>query len=121
VTYKASTTCVFCRGAGIDYRGKECPCLHRSVFRHWFAAYLAEPALTRDARFRLDFLELALKALTHHELAVFQYHFVMGQDWKSVVENTRTSTGEFFLLVYSLQEKLGRELRDRQLPAATAL
>lgn len=59
-----------------------------------------------------DFYLISKRTLTPREWRVFQAHFLLGADWRLCCRQLAISKGDFFHLVYSCQEKLGRAFRE---------
>ena len=66
----------------------------------------------KDEEYCADFVLVARRTLTLEEYRVFNWHLVLGADWKLVARQTRMDRGNFFHTVYRIQQKLGRKFRE---------
>jgi hypothetical protein len=48
------------------------------------------------------------RLLDEAEHRVFRFHFLMGADWKLCCRQLKTDRGNFFHMVYRIEQKLGR-------------
>lgn len=134
----ASPSCVQCYGLGLvpSRRTKEipCSCVLRSIFRaclnkfhqcaskekHISRARLeVSPRGThrgnwgrKDEEYCADFLLVSRRTLTPEEYQVFNWHFLLGADYRLVCRKTGMDRGNFFHLVYRVQSKLGRTFSE---------
>lgn len=126
--------CTRCHGMGLreSARGEEnpCTCVFRAVFRACFNRFkqcvTKEKRLTRaeleysprggsritwgrkDEEYIADFLLVSRRYLTQEERKLFNYHFLLGADWKLCCRKLGTDRGTFFHAVYRIQHRLGR-------------
>jgi predicted DNA-binding protein (UPF0251 family) len=135
----ASASCVFCRGLGlrktpVKEDTKPCGCVFRAIFRACFVRYrhcVEKAGVTsnltldhadgpkghrlwgrRNEEYIADFELVCRRSLNHDEYEVFRWHFLQGADWKFCIHQIGIDKGTFFHRVYTLQEKLGRVLRE---------
>src|ERR1017187_1920877 len=143
----ASPLCRRCggRGAVRKYRDwRTCACVHRAVFRACLDTYrhcqanmtgsggwafervghaqgkCAIAASFKRAEFSADFVMTARRALASRpiELAVFEFHFLAGEEWKVAVPHVNSHLrlarplyrGSFFHAVYRAQEMVARNI-----------
>jgi hypothetical protein len=135
----ALPACSYCCGSGLrlDRRSKyqPCNCVLRSIFRACYARFQqcslekrfsqvkleysprANRRITwgrKDEEYCADFYLLSRKTLTPLEWKIFNYHFLLGADWKLCTRRLGLDRGNFFHSVYRIQEKLGRAYREVQ-------
>lgn len=58
--------------------------------------------------FSADFCLVSKRYLNSYEYKLFNYHFLLGADWKLCCRQLKLSRGNFFHAVYRIEEKLGR-------------
>jgi hypothetical protein len=66
----------------------------------------------KDEEYCADFLLVSRRSLTPEEHQVFKWHFLYGADWRLVCRKTGMLRGNFFHMVYRIQQKLGRVFRE---------
>lgn len=130
----AKASCLACHGLGIrnvrKYKEVPCNCVFRAVFRICYNRFRAS-ALTaehigavrlehctgKDGRrayglkaqeFAADFCLVSRRFLEPAEYKLFNYHFLLGADWKLCCRQLKIERGDFFHHVYRIEEKLGR-------------
>jgi hypothetical protein len=136
----ANQECRWCWGMGYRMRGRRvsvCNCVLRAVFRRcfnqWltiqqFPGYLAHVTLDRHhsgsrcgfvfgnraAEYSADFELVSRSALLDdpRALDIFRLHFLLGAGWRECCKQLHISRGLFFHLVYSVEGRLGRALRE---------
>ncbi len=59
-----------------------------------------------------DFCLVAKRTLEPGEYEIFNYHFMLGADWKLCCRKLNVDRGTFFHEVYRIQSKLGRTFRE---------
>ena len=118
------------------HKGKEvpCQCVFRAVFRachHRFRECVANGAHTstvtlefcrgaegrrtysrKREEFIADFCLVSRRVLNDAEHRVFRFHFLLGADWKLCCRQLRIDRGNFFHMVYRIQQKLGRAFAE---------
>lgn len=136
----AANTCTQCHGLGlrIGRRGKAspCNCVLRGIFRACYARFrhcvekekhLSRCALEfmpgsnhrstwgrKDEEYCADFILISRRTLTPEEYRIFNYHFLLGADWKLCCMRLKIDRGEFFHAVYRIEQALGRTFRELQ-------
>lgn len=55
-----------------------------------------------------DFVLVSKRHLDEWHYRVFNYHFLLGADWKACCRRLRLSRGNFYHAVYRIEEKLGQ-------------
>ena len=66
----------------------------------------------KDEEYMADFILVSRRHLDEFEYRVFNYHFLLGADWKLCCRQLRIDRGNFFHAVYRIQQKLGRVFRE---------
>jgi hypothetical protein len=134
----AKMACSFCHGDGIRSvrhdREVVCNCVYRAAFRACLNRF-RECALSttqtnpiqveichgRDSHrrycrkkeeFMADFVLLSRRVLNPLEQQVLRVHFLLGADWKLCTRQMKIDRGTFFHLVYLVERKLGRAVRE---------
>ena len=59
-----------------------------------------------------DFLLIARRVLTPEEYRIFNFHFLLGADWKLCCIRLKLDRGLFFHAIYRIQQTLGRTFRE---------
>ena len=54
-----------------------------------------------------DFCLISRRVLDDYEHRIFRYHFLLGADWRLCARMLKMDRGNFFHLVYRIQQKLG--------------
>lgn len=134
----AAHNCTRCHGVGssIGKRGKAvtCTCVHRAVFRACYQRFRQcvekEKALTKctldlptgntrryswgrkDEEYIADFCLVSRRYLNPDEYKVFRFHYLLGADWKLCTRQLKVDKGEFFHMLYRIQQRLGRVFRE---------
>jgi hypothetical protein len=130
----AKASCFACHGLGIRVVRKDkevpCNCIFRAIFRACYnrfrasaqtADHIGAVALEfcsgRDGRrrygrkhqeFAADFCLVSRRHLGNAEYQIFKYHFLLGADWKLCCRQLKIDRGNFFHLVYRIEQRLGR-------------
>jgi hypothetical protein len=68
----------------------------------------------KDGEYLADFILVARRTLTEPEYRLFNYHFLLGADWKLCCRRLGMDRGTFFHEVYRIQRRLGRVFRELQ-------
>ena len=136
----AAITCTHCHGLGlrIGRRGKAspCNCVLRGIFRACYARFrncvekekhMSKCTLEfmpgsnhrntwgrKDEEYCADFILISRRTLTQEEYRVFNYHFLLGADWKLCCLKLKIDRGSFFHAIYRIQQALGRTFRELQ-------
>lgn len=134
----AQNQCATCHGAGLRLgrRGQlnPCQCVLRRIFRICFARFekcvqqerhmsrvSMEPHGQRgkagswgrkDEEYIADFTLVSRRTLTEEEYRLFNYHFLLGANWKLCSRKLGMDRGNFFHAVYRVEEKLGQVFRE---------
>jgi hypothetical protein len=66
----------------------------------------------KDEEYVADFILIARRTLTPEEYKVFNYHFLLGADWRLCTRKLKMDRGTFFHAVYRVQQILGRTFRE---------
>ena len=130
--------CVCCHGMGLRAtrggRMAPCNCVLRAIFRACYNRFrecvekeknLTRVSLDVSARtcrrvtwsrkteeYIVDFQLVSRRALTPEEYRIFNYHFLLGADWKLCTRKLKMDRGAFFHQVYQIEQKLGRVYRE---------
>ena len=135
----ANYHCARCHGAGtINGRaGKEspCNCVLRNIFRACYARFrecvekdkqVPRVQLERgpggggrkyfwsrkDEEYIADFCLVSKRSLEKDEYQVFKFHFLMGAEWRLCCRRLKIDKGNFFHMVYRIEQRLGRVYRE---------
>lgn len=135
----AKPLCTLCKGFGLRDMKKgrviPCGCVLRSIFRACYSrfrecaekgAFMTTARLEscgtgkdgkwtwgrKDQEYIADFCTVSRRHLTGMEHKIFRYHYLLGADWNLCCRQTGLNKGEFFHLVYRVEEKLGRVFRE---------
>jgi hypothetical protein len=68
----------------------------------------------KDEEYIADFSLVSKRTLTPAEYRLFNYHFLLGADWKLCCRKLKIDRGTFFHAVYRIQAKLGQVFRELQ-------
>ena len=131
----ATQSCVQCNGLGLrsesaNEPAQPCNCVLRNVFRACYARFRdcssKEKFISRvsleavqgcdrkgtwgrkDEEYIADFCLVSRRSLSEVEYQIFNYHFLLGADWKLCCRKLKMDRGTFFHVVYRVQQKLGR-------------
>ena len=136
----AAITCTHCHGLGlrIGRRGKAspCNCVLRGIFRACYARFrncvekekhVSKCTLEfmpgsnhrntwgrKDEEYCADFILISRRTLTQEEYRVFNYHFLLGADWRLCCIKLKIDRGSFFHAIYRIQQSLGKTFRELQ-------
>jgi len=124
--YMASACCSRCGGEGTTNL-HPCRCVYRGMFRECYKRYLYCRDLQvvccveriqrgggyvvgfKSSEYVTDFEQVGRRSLpVPVENAVFRFHFLAGADWKLCYRQLGINRGEFFHVVYRVEERLGR-------------
>lgn len=131
----AAPNCAYCHGLGRlihkDNSTVPCKCVFRSIFRICYQRFRdameldpfeTKPSLTgnrlsagwsrKNEEYMADFYLVSRRTLTADEWRIFNYHFLLGADWRLCCLKLRMDRGDFFHEVYRIQQKLGRVYRE---------
>lgn len=134
----AKFSCAHCHGTGLraGRGGKDtpCNCVFRAIFRACYnrfrecaakEKYLSKVSLERcsgrDNRYVFsrktedyiaDFCLVSRRNLNEEEYRVFKFHFLLGADWKLCCGRLNMDRGNFFHMVYRIEQRLGRVFRE---------
>ena len=130
--------CTHCHGVGLligrRRRPVPCNCVLRGVFRACYGKFMEciyrEKHVTRavlekssganrrysfgrkDEEFVADFFLVSRRHLEPLEFRVFRYHLLLGADWKLCTRRLEMDRGEFFHILYRIEQRLGRVFRE---------
>ena len=130
----AKVSCKYCGGNGtrLVRNGKEvpCNCAFRAIFRACWnrfrecavgGAHIGTVSLEyfpgasgyrvysrKTEEFMADFCLVSRRTLDDVEHSVFRYHFLLGADWRQCCRGLKMDRGNFFHIVYRIEQKLGR-------------
>jgi hypothetical protein len=68
----------------------------------------------KNEDYMADFLLVSRRLLNQQEYDIFRFHFLLGADWKLCCRRTGMDRGNFFHLVYRIQQRLGRAFSELQ-------
>ena len=134
----AAHNCTRCHGVGsmMGKRGKvmTCTCVHRTIFRACYDRFRRcvekEKVMTKvtldlptggnrryswgrkDEEFIADFCLVSKRYLTAEEYRVFRFHYLLGADWRLCTRQLQMDKGDFFHMIYRIQQRLGRVFRE---------
>jgi hypothetical protein len=134
----AKNSCTLCHGLGLQLgRGGKmnpCTCVLRAIFRACYARfrhcvgkekYMSKISLElisgrersfswgrKDEEYIADFVLVSRRTLPEFEYKVFNYHFLLGADWRLCCRRLAVDRGTFFHAVYRIEENLGRIFRE---------
>ena len=66
----------------------------------------------KDEEYIADFCLVSRRALDELEYRVFKFHFLLGADWRLCTRRLNIDRGNFFHIVYRIEQKLGRVYRE---------
>jgi len=129
----AANSCTYCHGLGLrtgrKNNEKPCLCVFRSVFRicltrfrFCFEREKNKTGVTlegnvwsrKNEEFVADFLMVTRRALSEEDWKIFNYHFLLGADWRLCSKKLNMDRGTFFHEVYRITSRLGRLYRELQ-------
>jgi hypothetical protein len=134
----AKEACTHCQGYGLrrsrSGSAEPCQCVLRGIFRACYnrfrhcaslEKYLSRVRLEqvngkdhkqiwgmKNEEFMVDFCRIAERTLNESEFRIFRFHFLLGADWKLCCRRLGMDRGNFFHMVYRIQQKLGRVFRE---------
>lgn len=134
----AMQKCARCHGLGLRTSAKRgnvpCNCVLRAIFRACYARfrycvekekYMSQASLERiggkenrlcwgrkDEEYIADFCLVSRRILNEMEHKVFKYHFLLGADWRLCTRKLGMDRGNFFHMVYRIEQKLGKAFRE---------
>jgi hypothetical protein len=68
----------------------------------------------KDEEYMADFILVTRRSLDETEYRMFNYHYLLGADWKLCCRKLGMDRGDFFHEIYRIQRKLGRVYRELQ-------
>lgn len=127
-------SCTLCHGQGVRIIRKAtevpCNCVFRSIFRACYNRFRECESLgerispvslefchgvqggrtysRKREEYICDFDLVSRRALHGVEQKLFRFHFLLGADWKLCCRQLKIERGEFFHILYRIEEKLGR-------------
>lgn len=134
----ARTGCVECNGLGMrtvrtpkkELTSVPCWCVLRAIFRECFGRFRYCVAKQdrigtvsietwgvhgsrrgyerRNEDYMADFCRVAKQSLAPSDHQIFTWHYLLGADWKLCCRHNGMSRGDFFHLIYRIEEVLGR-------------
>lgn len=130
----AKASCLLCQGLGVRIIRKDtevpCNCIFRAIFRACLnrfrqctisADHIGSVSLEfcrgaegrrtysrKREEFIADFCLVSRRSLDDVEYTLFKYHFLLGADWKLCCRQLKMDRGNFFHMVYRIEQKLGR-------------
>ncbi len=130
--------CQRCRGLGVrpvwKLKQAPCGCVLRAVFRACFTRYRECVELTKYCssvsleyagnkdggrvygrkieEYMADVCLIAKRTLSEEEHQAFRFHFLLGADWKLCAKRLNLNRGNFYHMVYRIEEKLGRAFAE---------
>jgi hypothetical protein len=136
----AANSCTQCHGLGlrIGRRGtaSPCNCVLRGIFRACYARFrscvekekhMSKCAIEfmpgsnqrvtwgrKNEEYCADFMLISRRTLTPEEYRIFNYHFLLGADWKLCCLRLKVDRGTFFHALYRIEQTLGRTFRELQ-------
>lgn len=138
----AKEGCTQCQGSGLRNNARQgqkspCNCVFRAIFRACYRKFRytvqQEKHISRvrleqvangkehrqtwgmkDEEYMADFLLVTRRSLDETEYKLFNYHYLLGADWKLCCRRLGMERGDFFHEVYRIQRKLGRIYRELQ-------
>ncbi len=66
----------------------------------------------KDEEYVADFVLVSRRTLSALEYKIFNYHFLLGADWKLCCRRLGIDRGNFFHAVYRIEHNLGRVFRE---------
>ncbi|HYP06666.1 MAG TPA: hypothetical protein VER03_10595 [Bryobacteraceae bacterium] len=134
----AMETCAVCSGYGVKSSHNNslttCKCVYRGIFRICYERFkmsvqrkesIGRPTLEHTSavhtrlnwarkheEFVADFLLVTKRTLNDSEYRIFNYHFLLGADWKLCCRKLNMEKGIFFHALYRIMVKLGRTFVD---------
>lgn len=135
----ATHGCAYCHGLGLrpEQKGDSstpCNCVLRAIFKACYSKfrfcaskgkYLSKVTLElssgverratwgrKDEEYMADFCLVTKRTLTAEEYRIFNYHYLLGADWKLCCRKLKMDRGNFFHAIYRIQQKLGKTFRE---------
>jgi hypothetical protein len=68
----------------------------------------------KKEEFVADFCLIANRTLNEMENRVLRFYFLLGADWKMCARRLQIDRGNFFHMVYRVEEKLGRAFAETE-------
>jgi hypothetical protein len=134
----AMEKCAVCDGYGVRTSHKDslttCKCVYRSIFRichdrfkvssqrkeciglptleHTNSIHTRMNWARKHEEYVADFLLVTKRTLNETEYRIFNYHFLLGADWKLCCRKLHMEKGIFFHTIYRIMVKLGKIFVD---------
>lgn len=136
----AKPSCAQCHGLGLRISEKlkrehPCNCVLRAIFRACYARFrecvakekhMSQVSLEfyrggKDSYrtygrkiedYIADFCLVSRRTLAPQEYDAFRYFFLLGADWKLCCRKLNLDRGNFFHMIYRIEQKLGRTFRE---------
>lgn len=111
-----------------------CNCVLRHIFRACYARFrecamkerfIAKVSLEtaqctdfkrawsrKDEEYIADFCLVSRRSLSKGEYLIFNYHYLLGADWRLCCRRLKMDRGNFFHSVYKIEQRLGRVFRE---------
>lgn len=138
----ASLKCAQCTGLGLR-NGRAgtlvpCGCVLRQIFRACYDRFKScvktEKSITsvrlehiggggrnrgiiygrKTEEYIADFILMTKRTLTADEWRLFNWHYLLGADWKLCCQRMGVERGNFFHACYRIEHKLGRAFRETE-------
>jgi hypothetical protein len=134
----AKHSCTQCHGLGLRAgRGGQatpCNCVFRAIFRACYNRFqfcatkekhMSRITLERtggpkgrilwgrkDEEYVADFCLVSHRTLDEEEYRIFKFHYLLGADWRLCCRQLKIDRGNFFHMLYRIEQKLGRTFRE---------
>lgn len=134
----AKNSCTQCHGLGLNLgrggRVNPCNCVLRAIFRACYARfrhcakkekYMSKISLEfvsghdhssswgrKDEEYLADFVLVSRRTLPQFEYKLFNYHFLLGANWRLCCRRLNVDRGTFFHALYRIEQSLGRVFRE---------
>jgi len=66
----------------------------------------------KDEEYIADFCLVSKRSLDKDEFQVFKFHFLMDAEWRLCCRRLKIDKGNFFHMVYRIEQRLGRVYRE---------
>ncbi len=119
---------------GLRSRRNPCNCVFRSIFRICYNRFIEcatqEKAITKvsldvgtgrqrryvwgrkSEEFAADFYLVSKRTLDELEWKAFRFHYLLGAGWRLCCTRLGMDRGNFYHMIYRIEQKLGRTFRD---------
>jgi hypothetical protein len=68
----------------------------------------------KDEEYVADFLALTKRSLNEEEYRIFRMHYLLGANWRMCCQRLSVDKGQFFHIVYRIEQKVGRVFKETQ-------